>query len=145
MPPGADQRLWTIQITGGLPFTFQAAGNPVVEHEGGTSVAHLVLNESEVGELKILAAFGGCAVKAWPMGGQTESQTEERARLNRLGEERGWPTPMCPSCPWFSPLDPAHRDVCGLRSLPEEAVAILRETSEAHVKAEKSCTRLSDS
>jgi hypothetical protein len=142
-----EQRLWTLQVTGSGPFMFQAPGNPTVEHEGGTTVAHLVLTQGEIGKIKLMGAQAGCTVKAWPMEGQTQEQAEQRAQFVALGDQRGeprWAHVECPMCPWFDPL--GHHDPCGLKHLPGESVVILRETSEAHRKAVEECPerRLSD-
>jgi hypothetical protein len=146
--PATKQQLWTIVITGPEPFTFQAAGNPAMEHSGGTSVDHLVLTAREVGELKLLAAAAGCKVKANPMEGQNEAQIRKRQRFAGLaGKEWLWPTPGCPMCPWFDPLSAAPedgqgiRECCGILFLPEESVQTLRATSDLHVQAEKDCER----
>lgn len=150
----SGQSLWTIQVTGASPFTFQVAGNPAVEHAGGgVTVAHLVLSQPEVGEVKLMAAQAGCVARAWPMEGQSEVQAEQRARFMALGEPGGeplWAHPACQTCPWFDPMagegevldgNPAHRGVnpCGLKHLPEESITVLRETSEAYAKAEREC------
>lgn len=136
--PQSDQQLWTLQISGPASFSFQSPGNPGVGHEGGVSVAHLVLRQEEVGEIKLLAAQAGCTVKAWSMEGQTEEQTAERARFMNAGEgEPLWPSPTCPTCPWFNPL--VQGSSCELDTLPEESVAELLRVSEPHVEAKGGC------
>lgn len=134
-----EQRLWTIQVTGASPFMFQAPGNPVVEHEGGVTVAHLVLSQPEVGKIKLMAAAAGVRIKAWPMEGQTREQTALRQRFINIGhaEEVRWAYPECPTCPWFDPME--QGDPCGLKHLPGESITTLLETSEVHQKAVEAC------
>lgn len=133
-----EQRLWTIQVTGSSPFMFQAPGNPVVEHQGGITVVHLVLSQPEVGKIKLMAAEAGLKIKAWPMEGETPEQTRQREQFVDLGQgEPRWAHPECPACPWFDPID--HHDPCGLKHLPGESVATLMETSEVHQKAVDAC------
>ena len=135
-----EQCLWTLQIRG-PEFAFQSKGNPGVVHTGGVSVAHLVLSKREVGAIKLLASQAGCTVTAWPMEGQTEEQAEERTRFVGLGEmDRVWPTPSCPTCPWFDPLQEGSS--CGLDSLPAESVDELLRTSDLHTKAQQDCRYL---
>jgi hypothetical protein len=136
MPSSDDQVLWTLQLTGGEPFEFQAPGNPSMAHQGGVTVAHMVLRQVEVGELKLRAASLGASLRAWPMEGQSEEQQAERARFVGLGEEDNvWPCGACPSCPWFDPL---LDDPCGLSALPPESVAVLLERPE-HLRARAEC------
>lgn len=134
----SENCLWTVQIRGANSFEYQAPGNPSVEHDGGVSVAQLVLTQAEVGELKIYAAAAGCRVKAWPTDGQSKAQSEARTRILRLGEqEQEWPTHLCPTCSWFDPLQGGSP--CSLNTYPEESIRTLRETSEAHRKSEAEC------
>ena len=136
MPPSDTQALWTLQVSGGEPFEFQAPGNPTMAHDGGVTVTHMVLLQAEVGELKLKVAGLGGRLRAWPMEGQSSEQAEERARFVGLGgEEHVWPCGACPSCPWFDPL---LDDPCGLSALPPESVKVLLELPE-HLRARKEC------
>lgn len=133
----SDQKLWTIEIRGPGSLTLQVPGNPPLYHEGGISVAHLILRQEEVGELKIFAFSAACTLKAWPVDGQDEEQTAERSRFVGLGEEdRVWPSIVCPACPWFDPLQ--EGSPCGLDTLPSESTEVLRKL-EYYAKAEADC------
>lgn len=122
--------LYTVTLHGGEAVILQFSGNPGFEHRGGTSVAHLVLNEQEVDQLKGLGVLYGITVRVRLMEGQAGPTGE-------LPEnDLTWRTVACPTCPWFEPNKPGN---CGLTAWPSESVKELRRTSTAHVEAEKSC------
>lgn len=122
--------LYTVSLKGGRPLAVQFQGNPGLEHGGGMSVVHLVLNPREVEQLKGLCLLNGIAVQVRAMDGQAGPSGELPQ------EDLTWKTVACPTCPWFEPHKPGN---CGLTAWPRESAEELRRTSPAHVEAEKSC------
>ena len=129
----SDNQLWTVRISGSSHFQFSSPGNPVVSHGGGTSVAHLVLTPEEAQEVRSLILRNGCSAEIRPTEGQTETQKAERSQEPATI----WPCIECPMCPWFDPFSKVSP--CGRLALPQESVAVLRETSDLHSEAEKAC------
>jgi hypothetical protein len=116
--PGAIlYRLW---VREGQPFEFRVPWNMPVEHDGGTTVVHLMLKADQVSEVSDLVASYGCEFDLIPHETQSQEQTTERLTL--LGLQRGgriWPSASCPSCGWFDPLQEMP---CGRASWPPETI-----------------------
>lgn len=88
MPP--DQQLHTIHLMGGTAFGVQFQGNPPLEHDGGTTVCHLVLTEDEADTLRGLARINSCVkVDVSPMAGESAEQTKIRLERMGLGDSAG--------------------------------------------------------
>lgn len=127
-------RLW---VRKGQPFSFHVRGNPPVEHDGGNTVAHLVLTDQQAEDVATAVTEKGCEWDLIPHGHQTQEQSRERQTL--LGMQRGdrvWPSAACPSCTWFDPL--LEDEPCGKAGWAPEMVAAFGESPAAEA-ALKEC------
>lgn len=126
-----DPYLFRLWVRRGNPFAIQPPHNPAVEHDGGTTVAHLVMTGEQAAELAQLIREHGCTVDMDRTATQTAEQAEERQAL--LGVSRHdtvWPSASCPECAWFDPV--AKDNPCGRATWnPSVTQAML----EAHEKA----------
>ena len=103
------QNLYTLWVQGGAPFALTFPANPAVEHDGGTTVTHLVLSIEEVQHLR--GMLEGYEFSLAAMEGQTSKQEEERLSLLGVGkDDTVWPSKLCPTCAWF---DPTQENPCG--------------------------------
>ena len=117
-----DNFLYTLWIRGGNPLSFSTRANPSVDHDGGTSVSHLMLTRIEAEEIKSLLVSNGSRATIELMAGQNKEQEKERlALLGRGKEEEVWPSRWCQSCTWF---DPVAKDPCGMRSWDPSAIEV---------------------
>jgi len=127
--------LWVFQVQGGAPFRTQVGGNPSVEHDGGTSVFHLMLEEPDARHFVSLVEEMGCAVQARPSRRQSKAQKLERESLLGVGKEDAvWPTPNCPTCYWFDPVSlqaGGGGEPCGAKGWPEETRRVSLESNKA--------------
>lgn len=116
------QRLFRLWVRSGTPFAVQPHHNPVVQHDGGTTVTHLVLSPAQAVALRELLEDHGGVVDLTPSAKQTPEQKTERETLLGVGREGVvWPSGDCPLCSWFDPLLP---DVpCGRAGWPPETIA----------------------
>jgi len=127
-----------VVLTGPNPFQFQLKGNPSIDHQGGTTVAHVVITADEAKKIKGLAFLHGAEATVEPMEGENEEQqATRRARLG-LSPGKAMLDPMCAVCPWFDPYQKGSS--CGRKSWAPESVETLLETSEPHQKAEVACS-----
>ena len=106
--------LHTVTFTGGSPFRLQIPGNPPVKHDGGTTVAHLLLNNYTVGSIQaFMTDLPDTKVEIRAVEGQSEEQRAEREILLGIGQkDRVWPCAACPNCFWLDPLAPSG---CGAK------------------------------
>tara|TARA_Y100000310_G_scaffold321557_1_gene379373 strand:- start:5828 stop:6277 length:450 start_codon:yes stop_codon:yes gene_type:complete len=125
----AVQSLWTFRISGGSPFGLEISRNPCVEHNGGTSVFHLVLSPEEVRVIEDVATRRGCKVELWVPEGESAEQREERMTLLNQ-QNRVWPSTECPTCAWFDPLL-KDGEPCGLAGWEESAVTAFKKNTKA--------------
>ena len=117
-------RLW---VRKGSPFRAQVPHNPLIEHDGGSTVVPLALGTDQVSALLATIHSFGCEVDLIPMERQTPEQEVERMAL--LGIGRGdvvWPSAACPECSWFDPL--LADTPCGRAGWIAEAISALMET-----------------
>ena len=129
--------LWTFRVTGAGSFALHPPGNPLVRHDGGMSVFHLILTDEQVDQLKQLVSDLDVEVEIRRATEQTETQRKERLTL--LGRERAdsvYPSTACPNCFWF---DPALEGFCGRSVWPSEVVATSLEVHEAARTGEAEC------
>lgn len=127
--------LWVFQVEGGSPFRTQVGGNPSVEHDGGTSVFHLMLEEPDAKRFVSLVEGLDCAIAARSSRRQTAEQEAERNALLGVGmDDAVWPCPSCPTCYWFDPtaLKPdGEGDPCGATGWPEDMRRVCLESNKA--------------
>lgn len=101
--------LHTVTFRGGSPFDIRLPGNPLVRHDGGTTVVSLLLNDYLIGSIQsFMADLPDTKTEIRPVDGQTKEQRAEREVLLGIGQEnRVWPCVACPSCFWLDPLTPS--------------------------------------
>lgn len=122
--------LWVFQVLGGEPFHTQVGGNPSVDHDGGTSVFHLVLTEPEAQNFRHVVKQLGCEMVVRPSRRQSAAQEKERSALLGVGKKgTAWPSHKCPTCYWFDPA--AEEDPCGFTGWPEETRRVSLENPKA--------------
>lgn len=93
--------LWTFQFRGGEPFTFQVPWNPLIEHKGSMSVAHILCSQATKDTIAQFAQDHEVIVGFWSEG-QTKEQEAERVAM--LGDpEAVYLTAKCSDCFWFDP------------------------------------------
>ena len=133
--------IWTFQVEGGSPFRTQVGGNPSVEHMGGTSVFHLVLEEADAQQFVSLVEEMGGKIEARPSRRQSKEQETERMSLLGVGKEESlWPCGECPTCYWFDPVAlkaNGEGDPCGFTGWPEETKRVSLESTKAVDDLEK--------
>lgn len=130
-----DQQLYTLWIQGGSAFQIAVPANPAVDHDGGTTVSHLVLSTQEAANLKSLLEKGGCTVSLTLMEGQTSGQEVERLSLLGVGKENVvWPSQYCPTCSWF---DPVQDNPCGKVSWDFSVAETLMQNKKAQADWER--------
>ena len=134
MSPSHDLYIVTLQGGEGA-FVMGVNGNPHIHHDpdtSPTSVHTVMLTPEGAEELIHVAEVFGVAAVVRRVGGMTEEQRIEQARLlGRMGqEERVWPTANCPSCFWFDPLQ--EEVPCGASAWPIE---VRRAAHDAHEAA----------
>ena len=127
--------LWVFQVEGGAPFRTKVGGNPSTEHNGGTSVFHLMLEEPEAKHFTDFVESLGCTVTVRPSRKQSPEQEAERSALLGVGKEDVvWPCERCPTCYWFDPvaLTPEGMgDPCGYSGWPEDTRRVCLESTKA--------------
>jgi hypothetical protein len=97
----SDKKFWTFDFRGGSEFTFQVPWNPPVDHNGRTTVHHVLCSEPVKDIIVKLAEGHGVVVGFWSEG-QTEEQAAERVAM--LGSsDNVYETAVCPECFWFDP------------------------------------------
>lgn len=129
--------LWTFQVIGGEPVAVQPPGNPILQHDGGMTLAHLMLTNEQAQEVVRVLEDGGSKVKVRQAEKQTEEQLQERrALLGKGKEEHAWPTPNCPTCYWF---DPREDYPCGYEVWTKEVVDQSLASHEAARDGLKAC------
>lgn len=95
-------RLW---VRRGQRFTLQVPGNPPVTHNGGLTVAPLVMPSDRAESVRRWIESQGCEVDLLPAVQQSDLQAEERGVLLGLNDpNRVFPCVKCPKCSWFDPL-----------------------------------------
>ena len=113
-------RLW---VRSGKPFAVQPRHNPVIEHDGGTTAAHVVLTETDAALLReLLEAYGGVVDLARSAIQTPEQKKERLALLGVVREDSVWPSTACPECAWFDPLLPENP--CGRAVWARETIAV---------------------
>lgn len=125
--------LFRLSITRGDPFMIQPEHNPPIEHDGGTTAAHVMMSYEAVKALVgHLESTYGCNVEWDHTTRQTASQAAERTLLLGQGAnaDRVWPSVRCPECAWFDPLIVDPDIPCGLASWPSEMVSSLKSNGE---------------
>ncbi len=127
--------LWVFQVHGGESFRTQVGGNPSVEHNGGTSVFHLMLEEADARHFVSLVEKLGCTIEARPSRRQSQEQKLERDSLLGVGKKEAlWPCQNCPTCYWFDPVSlqaDGSGEPCGAKGWPEETRRVCLESTKA--------------
>lgn len=112
-----DMQLWTFRFLGGDPFALTIPWNPRVEHEGVTTISHLLCTEQVADAITSFAEHHDVRVLRHTEG-QSEEQAEERRAL--LGDKEAvFACAACPECFWFDPK--LTKDLfCGLVGWPDD-------------------------
>jgi hypothetical protein len=118
----AVPKLFRLWVRSGKPFTVQPKHNPVVEHDGGTTAAHLVMTDEDATVLRsLLAEYGGDVDLVYSTRQTPEQKSERLALLGAGREDTVWPSVACPECAWFDPL--LEVTPCGRSAWPPETIA----------------------
>jgi hypothetical protein len=121
--------LRTIRVVGGAPFSIYQPGNPEISHDGGTSVHHLYISESELQSVTLAVKGFGAEPEVLEYASSTQEQNLERSVLLGVGSgSRVWPCVKCLECSWFDPLTDVP---CGRASWPPESIESLLEIQKA--------------
>jgi len=130
-----QHRLYTLLVRSGKPFSITVPGNPSTSHDGGTSVASLVLTPEEAALLADVIAGHGCTVEIRESARQTPEQKHERETLLGIGKEDAvWPSAACPACAWFDPL--LETVPCGRAAWGTETITVFMESPKPQQDAE---------
>jgi hypothetical protein len=118
-------KLHRIKTTGGSPFKLYPVGNPPLEHDGGTSIHSLYVNEEELEAITHKIEQSGSTVEVLDPVEQDQDQKEERLALLGIGKQDSvWPSLDCTKCSWF---DPVQKTPCGVASWNPEVVSTFLE------------------
>ena len=108
---------WSFRFQGGDSFLLQVPWNPIVEHDGQLTIAHLFVDEQVADTIAKFAEQHDCRVLRHT-DGQTEEQAAERRAL--LGDKEAvFLCSACPECFWFDPKLTEH-NFCGVEGWSEE-------------------------
>jgi hypothetical protein len=104
-------RLW---VRKGKPFSIHVPGNPEVTHNGGMTLAPLVITQDQAVKLKEWLARQDCEADLLPAVQQSKEQAKERGILLGLNDpNRVFPSAECATCSWFDPLLESPLEPCG--------------------------------
>lgn len=107
----SDHRyFWVFEVRGGKPVNVQPRGNPVMRHDGASSLLRCLCTDAESEQLKVAFEAVGASVKKHSPRETTDQTAERQNLLAVFSGEQVWPTAQCPRCAW---LDPQVAGLCG--------------------------------
>jgi hypothetical protein len=101
---------WVFEVRGGAPVNVQPHGNPVMRHDGASSLLRCLCTDVESEQLKGAFEAAGASVKKHSPRETTEQTAERQNLFAVFSGEQVWPTAQCPTCSW---LDPQVAGLCG--------------------------------